>query len=267
VPSRRCAGRGERSVNRAKPKPRRGRPARLSREAILDAGLALLEREPEVPLTLGRVAEDVGAVPAALYRHVGSLDALLDGVLGRVVEGIRFFEIRPRAAWPEQVREWMTCTRAQLLRYPAVLPLITRRGRTSPPWLEAVSVLVAILQRAGLEGRDLARAELWIAQTTVGIALEEAAMPLSEQVAAARSALPELGAEARARLAPLFPRMAEIDADAHFDFCVERTLAALALLVKDATPLGPGGRSEKSAAREASRSSTSPSPSRSKSGT
>jgi AcrR family transcriptional regulator len=216
-------------VNRAK--PRRGRPARLSREAILDAGLALLEREPDEPLTLGRVAEDVGAVPAALYRHIGSLDALLDGVLGRVVEGIRF-EIRARAPWQDQVRAWMTATRAQLLRYPAVLPLITRRGRTSPPWLEAVAVLVAILQRAGLEGRELARAELWIAQTTVGIALEEAALPLPDQVAAARSALPELKPEARAALAPLFPRMAEIDADAHFEFCTERTLVALADLVR-----------------------------------
>jgi AcrR family transcriptional regulator len=221
-----------------KPPPRRGRPARLSRDAILDAGLALLERAPDEPLTLGRVAEEIGAVPAALYRHVGSLDALLDGVLGRVVEGIRF-EIRPGAHWTEQVREWMTCTRAQLLRYPAVLPLITRRGRTSPPWLEAVSLLVEILERAGVGGRDLARAQLWIAQTTVGIALEEAALPLPAQVAAARAVLPELSAEARARLAPLFPRMAEIDADAHFAFCTERTLAALEeLAAKSAKPRG-----------------------------
>ena len=224
-------------------RPRRGRPARLSRAAILDAGLALLEREPDEPLTLGRVAEAIGAVPAALYRHVGSLDALLDGVLGRVVEGIRF-EIRPGAAWPEQVREWMTCTRAQLLRYPAVLPLITRRGRTSPPWLEAVAVLVEILERSGLTGRDLARSQLWIAQTTVGLALEEAALPLPDQVAAARAVLPELSAAARARLAPLFPRMAEIDADAHFEFCTQRTLAALAdLAAKSAARAKPrGGR-------------------------
>src|SRR5262245_54148179 len=102
---------------------RRGRPARLSREAILDAGLALLERSPDEPLTLARVADEVGAVPAALYRHVGSQAELLDGVLARVIGGIPL-EIRRRARWETQLRDWMTGLRAHLLRYPAALRLI-----------------------------------------------------------------------------------------------------------------------------------------------
>src|SRR5215470_1361849 len=105
---------------RASTTRRPGRPARLSRDAILDAGLELLERAPREPLTLARVAEEVEAVPAALYRHVGSHDELLDGVLGRALEGISF-EIRRRAAWPAQLRDWMTGVRAHLRRYPAVV--------------------------------------------------------------------------------------------------------------------------------------------------
>ena len=110
-----------------------GRPARLSRESILEAGLALLRRAPEEPLTVARIAAKVDAVPAALYRHFESLDELLDGVLGA---GARRgeLEIRPHAPWPEQIRDWMTSLRDHLLRYPAVLPLIGRRGRTSPAW-------------------------------------------------------------------------------------------------------------------------------------
>jgi hypothetical protein len=46
----------------------------------------------------------------------------------------------------------MTSLRNHLLRYPAVLPLIGRRGRTSPAWLDAASVLIEILERAGLSG-------------------------------------------------------------------------------------------------------------------
>jgi AcrR family transcriptional regulator len=62
-----------------------GRPARLSREAILEAALALLERAPPEPLTAARIAAEVDAVPAALYRRFANLDELIDGVLGKVL--------------------------------------------------------------------------------------------------------------------------------------------------------------------------------------
>ena len=223
---------------RASTTRRPGRPARLSRDAILDAGLELLERAPREPLTLARVAEEVEAVPAALYRHVGSHDELLDGVLGRVLAGLPL-EIRRRARWPEQVRDWMTCVRNHLLRYPAVLPLIGRRGRTSPAWLDASAVLVEILERAGLRDGELARAHLWIQETTMGIVIQEASLPLPEQIEAARASLGEGSEEARRRLAPLIPHYARIGADAFFDFVAEQTLVALAALV-EAPAVRPG---------------------------
>jgi AcrR family transcriptional regulator len=214
---------------------RRGRPPRLSRDAILEAGLALLEREPRRPLTLGRVADEVGAVPAALYRHVGSHDALVDGVLGLVLGGIRL-ELRLRAPWPAQLRDWMRSLRAHLLRYPAVLPMIGRRGRTSPAWLEVAAALARILGRSGLRGAALARAHLWVIEATTGFVMQEASVPLREQIGAARAALGEMGEAGRRQLAPLLRELAAIDADAHFDFVVERTLAGLAELVARTSP-------------------------------
>jgi AcrR family transcriptional regulator len=211
---------------RANTTRRPGRPARLSRDAILDAGLELLEREPREPLTLARVAEAVEAVPAALYRHVGSHDELLDGVLGRVLEGLPL-GIRRRARWPEQVREWMTCMRNHLLRYPAVLPLIGRRSRTSPAWLDASDVLLEILGRTGLRDGPLARAHLWIQETALGIVMQEASLPLPDQIEAARASLGEISEQARSRLAPLMPHYSRIDADDFFEFVAERTLVAL----------------------------------------
>jgi TetR/AcrR family tetracycline transcriptional repressor len=209
----------------------RGRPARLSRHAILEAGLSLLGRAPDEPLTLSRVAEEVEAVPAALYRHVGSHDELIDGVLALALEGIRF-EIRRRAGWRTQVRDWMTGLRAHLLRYPAVVSLIGRRGRTSPAWFDASTVLLEILERAGLRGAALARAYLWIAESTMGAIVTEATVPFSEQIAAARNALPEMSDEARRRHAALMTHLSGIDADGFFTLFVERTIAALADLVE-----------------------------------
>jgi AcrR family transcriptional regulator len=208
----------------------RGRPARLARESILEAGLALLDREPDEPLTLSRVAVEVGAVPAALYRHVGSHDELIDGVLARALAGMRF-AIRRRAGWQGQVRDWMTCVRGHLQRHPAVVPLIGRRGRTSPAWFDATGVLIEILERAGLRGAALARAMLWVAETTMGILVMQSTVPFSEQIDDARRALPEMSEEARRRHAPLIEPLSAIDEDDFFELVVERTIAALADVV------------------------------------
>jgi len=212
---------------RSAPKRGPGRPARLSRESILEAALALLEREPHEALTVARIAAEVDAVPAALYRHFTSLDELLDFVLGQVLGGVEL-EIRRRAAWPEQIRDWMTSLRDHLLRYPAVLPLLGRRGRTSPAWLDAAAVLIGILEKAGLSGAALARAQLWILETTVGVVMQEASISLPDQIESARASLAEMSAEGRARMAKLVPHLARLDGDAFFAFVVDRTLDALA---------------------------------------
>ena len=208
-----------------------GRPARLSRPVILDAALALLEREPSEPLGVARIAEAVGAVPAALYRHFASLDELLDGVLGRVLGAVEL-DIRREAPWPEQIRDWMTSLRAHLLRYPAVVPLIGRRGRTSPAWLDAAAAQIAILERAGLAGAELARAHLWLTETAIAVVIQEASLALPEQIEGARASLAEMSEAGRRHLAPLIPHLAAIDADTLFAFVADRTVAALVDLVE-----------------------------------
>ncbi|MEW6268105.1 MAG: helix-turn-helix domain-containing protein [Thermodesulfobacteriota bacterium] len=210
---------------------RRGRPARLSREAIVEAALELLRRAPDEPLTVARIAREVDAVPAALYRHFASLDELLDAVLGSVLGAVTL-DIRRRASWPEQVRDWMTSLRAHLMRYPAVVHLIGRRGRTSPAWLDAVAVLVEILQRGGLAGAKLARAHLWIVETTIAVVVQEAFMAVPEQIAGARAALDEMSDEGRARLRPLMPHLEATSGDQLFAFVADRTIAGLVDLVR-----------------------------------
>jgi hypothetical protein len=90
-----------------------------------------------------------------------------------------------------------------------------------------VSAQIEILERAGLTGAELARTHLWITETTMGIVMQEASLPLPEQVDGARASLAQMSGARRARLAPLMPHLARLGADAFFGFVADRTIAAL----------------------------------------
>jgi hypothetical protein len=126
----------------------------------------------------------------------------------------------------------MRSVRRHLLRYPAALRIIGRRGRTSPAWLDTVSSLAGILSRAGLSGAALARTHLWITETTMGLLMQEASLALPDQIEAARASIAEMSEEGRARLAPLMPHLVRLDADAFFAFATDRTIAGLVELVE-----------------------------------
>lgn len=206
--------------------PRRGRPARLSRERIIDSVLVLLEREPTSVPTIAAIAREVEAVPAALYRHFESLEDLLDCVMAGILEASQALPDRD-VAWQDQLDRWMRDLRAHLLRYPAILAMIGRSGRTSPAWLDASSALVEILGRAGLAGRELAAAYLWVLETTVGLVMQEAMLPLPEQIAQARASRHAFSPAARARFRPIVHVIEEIDGAAFFSFAVEQAIAAV----------------------------------------
>jgi len=207
---------------------RRGRPPRLSRQRILEAVRAILERDPKNVPTISAIAREVGAVPAALYRHFENLEDVFDGVLAGILEASPA-PASGEVSWQAQLESWMRDLRARLLRYPAILAMIGRSGRTSPAWLDASSALVEILGRAGLEGRELAAAYLWILETTVGLVLQEATMPLPEQIANARAARHAFSPAARRRFAPIVREIEQIGGEDFFDFAVSQAIAAIGL--------------------------------------
>lgn len=198
-----------------------GRPARLSREQVVDAVIALLEQDPHAIPTIARIAQEVGAVPAALYRHFESQDDLFDGVLARVLAANEF-ELDARRPWESQLAAWMRSLRVHLLKYPAVFALMGRAGRTSPAWLDASSALVSILERAGLTGSALAESYLWVLESTVGLVWQESVLPFPQQLANARASRPEISEIARARFTAIAPFLDAIDGDDLFAFAIAR---------------------------------------------
>ncbi len=85
----------------AEPRRARGRPRRLTPEAVLDAALTLFEDEPAAEFTLGRLARRLGVPITSLYTCFPNRDALLDAAADRVFA---------RFDWkPEPRRRGPTC--------------------------------------------------------------------------------------------------------------------------------------------------------------
>jgi AcrR family transcriptional regulator len=82
---------------------RTARPA-LTREAILDAALRVLDGEGMEGLSMRAVAEELGTGPASLYWHVRNKEELLQLLFERVTEQIELPEPDP-AQWKEQAMQ------------------------------------------------------------------------------------------------------------------------------------------------------------------
>src|SRR4051794_32123962 len=87
---------------------RRRRPARdrtpLSRDAIVDAAMAILDAEGLDALTMRRVATALGTGPASLYAHVAGKDELLELMIDRVAAELEVPDPDPDH-WQEQVKD------------------------------------------------------------------------------------------------------------------------------------------------------------------
>ena len=101
----------------------------LNRGRVLEAAVALADAGGLEALSMRRLAEELGVVPMALYKHVANKDELLDGMVDVVVG-----EIDPVAAgfdWKDAVRLRVLSARQALLRHPwARQALETRTNRT-----------------------------------------------------------------------------------------------------------------------------------------
>lgn len=205
-----------------KPRRKRGRPPRLSREKIFYAALDLLVEQGRDDFTMAGLAKALDVVPMALYRHVDGLEEVTDGVLGLVLEKLPPPTLTDEP-WQAQLSAWMFAFREHMLQYPFAIWFLGSRHHVAPALLAQLDALALILKRAGLEGEGLALAHVWLAQSTVGAMIAEIEPPPTELASRVTSAL---AAENE------YPHYREIlnsvtTEEAIYRFHVERTVAAL----------------------------------------
>jgi AcrR family transcriptional regulator len=131
-------------------KPRSRRPARepLTRERIVTAAIAILDRDGLDAVSTRKVAEDLGTGSASLYAHVASRDELLELMVDRIAGEIEVPEPDP-AHWRDQLRTYARHAQRVWARHADITRASLASIPTGPNRLRVVEGLLAILRAAG----------------------------------------------------------------------------------------------------------------------
>ena len=112
----------------------------VTRDLLFRRALAIIDAEGLAALTMRRLAADVGVEAASLYHHVSNKQAVLDGAVAVMREGMVFDEPVP-TGWRE-IMEMVFLRYLNLLTaHPNMLPLAARHVETDP--VEGLTYLVA----------------------------------------------------------------------------------------------------------------------------
>ena len=140
---------------------RRSEPTRekkpLTRELIVDAALALLERDGLQGLSMRRLAKELGSGAASLYWHVGDKEELLSLLLDRIVGEQPVPEPDPKH-WQGTVKELARASRRHLSRRRDAAQLSLGRVPTGPNSLPVLERNLAVLAASGLPKQVVAYA-------------------------------------------------------------------------------------------------------------
>lgn len=186
-------------AKRSKRSPAAGR-GRLSRGRILDAALALVERDGLQAFSARKLGRELGCEAMSIYHHFPSKAHLLDALVDRAISEI---DVPAPSLDPiERIRRISHGFRAMAHRYPKLFQLIGLHRMNSATGLKLLNDMLQIFRDAGVDAATAARLFRSLSYYIVGAALDETA----GYAKGPSSPTPVPDAEVRAR----FPRVAEV---------------------------------------------------------
>jgi AcrR family transcriptional regulator len=119
----------------------------LSRDRVLRAAVVLADTAGIESLSMRKLAQELGVVPMALYKHVANKEELLDGMVDIVVG-----EIDPPVHgtdWKRAVRQRILSARRVLLRHPWASRVLESRTNPTPLVLEYMDSMIGMFRAGG----------------------------------------------------------------------------------------------------------------------
>jgi AcrR family transcriptional regulator len=152
----------------------RRRSAALRRDRILDAALELVDDAGLDALSMRRLGQALGVEAMSLYNHVANKDAILDGLVARVLAQVAL--PAPNGDWEEELRRCSVSLHEALRQHPWACSLVMAPA-SGPEALEArmryIDALLHTLRAAGFTPEQAYHAYHAIDGATVGFTMWE----------------------------------------------------------------------------------------------
>lgn len=119
----------------------------LSRDRVLAAAVTLADRGGIDSLSMRNLADELGVVPMALYKHVANKEELLDWMVDAIVG-----EIDPPnagASWKAAMRQRILSARRVLKRHPWAASVLESRPNPTPAVLAYMDSMIGLLLDGG----------------------------------------------------------------------------------------------------------------------
>jgi AcrR family transcriptional regulator len=178
--------------------------ARLSRERVLAAAVALADSGGLDSLTMRRLGAHLGVEAMSLYKHVANKDDLLDGMVDLVFAEIELPD--DGTPWRTAMRRRAVSVRAALTRHPWATPLMQSRTAPGPATLHHHDTVIGTLRGAGFDVALTAHAFSALDAYIYGFAMQQRSLPF-ETLEQAQ----EVGRQMFARMPPgAYPHLTEL---------------------------------------------------------
>jgi AcrR family transcriptional regulator len=207
----------------------------LSRDAVLRAGLRLIDEEGLDGLTMRKLAQVLGVDPMALYNHVADKGALLDGLVEVLWAEIDLGQ--DEVAWKDALRSMARAVRNLAHAHPRAYPLLLNRQVIPESALRVCDLTLQRLERDGFERARAAEALRAVWAYTAGHALIELSVLLPDESGRSsdpatplerlRQVLCRIPSSTPPRLAEVACLVCDCDLDAQFSRGLELILGGL----------------------------------------
>jgi AcrR family transcriptional regulator len=214
--------------------PERGKRKRrdpLTQEAIVEAGIRVLDAEGLAGFSMRRVADELNTGAASLYWHVGSKDGLFDlifeEVIGEQLEGIP--DADPQH-WQEQLKEVARAMRRTILGHRDIVQLSIGRIPMGPNALRMSERVLAILRAGGVPDELAVQSYLLMISAVNGFTMDEAgydaqapegAPPADEAAQMVKTYFESLPDDQFSHLKEVAQHFAITDQNARFDLLID----------------------------------------------
>jgi AcrR family transcriptional regulator len=177
----------------------------LSRDRVLQAAIARADQDGLEAFSMRRLAQELGVVPMALYKHVANKDELLDGMIDIVFGEIECPSIG--GDWRSEMRRRALSAREALKRHGWAIGIMETQT-PGPANLRNHNAVMGCLREAGFSFEASIHAYSVQDAYIYGFALQEKTLGLATPRSAGEAA--QRRAQANAALVDDYPYLAEI---------------------------------------------------------